>query len=133
MQTPSETLIDLEMKFWKSMVNMDTDAALEMLTEPALMVGSHGAIKFDHAGYREMAEQGSMVLTGFELSDMDVVFPSETTAILSYHVKQGIAPRGSGESTVQEMNDTSIWIRTGNRWQCAMHTETPAEDKRSAY
>ena len=133
MQTPSKTLIDLETKFWQSMVSKDTDAALEMLTEPALMVSSHGAIKFDHAGYRKMAEQGSMVLTSFELSDMEVVFPSESTAILSYRVKQGVAPRGSGESTVQEMNDTSTWIQTGKPWQCAMHTETPAEAKRSAH
>src|SRR5687768_488949 len=104
MQTPSKTLIDLEKKFWVSMVSNDTDTALEMLTEPALMVSSYGTIKFDHAGYRKMAEQGSMVLTSFELSDMEVVFPNETTAILSYHVKQGVAPRGRSKSTVHEMN-----------------------------
>jgi ketosteroid isomerase-like protein len=133
MQTPSKALIELETKFWQSMVDNDTDAALEMLTEPALMVSSHGTIKFDHAGYRKMAEQGSMVLTSFELSDMEVVFPSETTAILSYRVKQGVAPRGKGKSTVQEMNDTSTWIQTGKRWQCAMHTETPAKAKASTH
>ena len=83
-------------------------------------------MKFDHDGYRKMAEQGAMVLTSFELSDVDVVFPNEKTAIMSYHVKQGMAPRGKAESTVQEMNDTSTWIRSGRRWKCVMHTETPA-------
>jgi hypothetical protein len=48
MPTSSKTLIDHETKFWQSMVNQDTDTALEMLTEPALMVSSHGAMKFDH-------------------------------------------------------------------------------------
>jgi ketosteroid isomerase-like protein len=133
MQTPNKTLIDLETKFWQSIVDNDSDAAAELLTEPALMVSTHGAIRFDHAGYRKMAEQGTMVLTSFELSNMEVVFPSETTALLSYHVKQGVAPRGKGKSTVQEMNDTSTWILTGKRWQCAMHTETPAEAKHSAH
>ncbi|NPC55678.1 nuclear transport factor 2 family protein [Caenimonas soli] len=133
MPTPSKTLIDLETKFWQSMVDQDTDAALEMLSEPALMVSSHGAMKFDHAGYRKMAEQGSMVLKSFELSDMEVVFPNETTAILTYHVKQGVAPRGKGESTAQEMNDTSTWVQNGARWQCVMHTETPAEAKHAAH
>ena len=108
------------------MVNQDTDAALEMLSEPALMVSSHGSMKFDHAGYRKMAEQGPMVLASFELSDLDVVFPNETTAILTYRVKQAMAPRGKSEKKVQEMNDTSTWIQTGQRWQCVMHTETPA-------
>jgi len=124
--SPTEKLTDLEMKFWQSMVSQDTDAALEMLNEPALMVSAHGAMKFDHDGYRKMAEQGAMVLTSFELSDLDVVFPNEKTAIMSYHVKQAMAPRGKAESTVQEMNDTSTWIRSGRRWKCVMHTETPA-------
>lgn len=130
MPTSSKTLIDLETKFWQSMVNQDTDTALEMLTEPALMVSSHGAMKFDHAGYRKMAEQGSMVLTSFELSDMEVVFPNDTTAVLTYHVKQAVAPRGKGEPTEQEMNDTSTWIQDGTGWRCVMHTETPAGARR---
>lgn len=115
------------------MVSQDTDAALKMLNEPALMVSSHGSIKFDHAGYRQMAEHGSMILTSFELSDVDVVFPNDTTAILTYRVKQGVAPRGNGQSTVQEMNDTSTWIQVGKSWKCVMHTETPAEGKIPAH
>ena len=126
MPNPTETLTKLEHKFWQSMVNQDTDAALEMLSEPALMVSSHGSMKFDHAGYRKMADQGPMVLASFELSELDVVFPNDTTAILTYRVKQAMAPRGKSEKKVQEMNDTSTWVQTGQRWQCVMHTETPA-------
>ena len=133
MQTPTKTLVDLERKFWRSIVDQDTDTALTLLTEPALMVSSHGSMKFDHTGYRKMAEQGSMVLTSFELSNMDVMFPNESTAILTYRVKQGVATRGKDESTVQEMNDTSTWIQAGNRWKCVMHTETPAEGGNSAH
>ncbi len=129
MPTPNKTLIDLETRFWQSMVDQDTDAALQMLSEPALMVSSQGAIKFDHAGYRKMAEQGSMVVTAFKLSDMEVVFPNEATAILSYRVKQEVASKGDGKSSEQEMNDTSTWIQNGTRWQCVMHTETPAAEK----
>ncbi len=127
MATPRKTLVDLETKFWQSMVDQDTDAALEMLSEPALMVSAHGSMKFDHEGYRRMAEHGSMVLTSFELSDVDVVFPNENTAIVTYHVKQALAARGNGENAVQEMNDSSTWIQAGERWKCVMHTETQAE------
>ena len=34
MATANKTLVDLETKFWHSMVDEDTDAALAMLTEP---------------------------------------------------------------------------------------------------
>jgi ketosteroid isomerase-like protein len=123
--THERTLVDLETKFWQSMVDQDTDAALALLSEPALMVSEHGAMKFDHEGYRKMAEQGSMVLTSFELSDMDVVFPNDRTAVLTYHVKQSVAKRGDGHGAVQKMHDSSTWVQAGKQWKCVAHTETP--------
>ena len=133
MAAPRKTLIDLEKKFWQSMVDQDTDAALRLLEEPALMVSSHGAMKFDHAGYRKMAEQGSMVVTAFEFSDMQTVFPNDATAILTYRVKQKVATRQDGKSTEQEMNDTSTWISTAEGWKCVMHTETPVASKAGSH
>ena len=129
MQTSSKTLIDLEKKFWQSIVDQDTDTAIGLLSEPALMVSAHGAMKFDHDGYRKMAEQGSMVLKDFELSDIAVVFPNDETAILTYRVKQEMASRGKSEITTEEMNDTSTWIHSGDEWLCVMHTETPVNSK----
>ncbi|MBC7919350.1 MAG: nuclear transport factor 2 family protein [Rhodoferax sp.] len=132
MQDASKTLIDLEKKFWQSMVDQDTDAALKLLNEPALMVSAHGAIKFDHAGYRKMAEQPSMTVASFELRDVEVIFPDDTTAILTYNVKQEIASKGNDKTVTQEMNDTSTWIQKGKWWQCVMHTETPAQARQAA-
>jgi hypothetical protein len=128
MQEPRKTLVDLETKFWQSIVDNDSDSAVAMLAEPALMVSPHGTMQFDHAEYRRMAEQGAKVLTAFKFSDMQVVFPDEKTAILAYRVKQAMAPRGKeDQSTEEEMYDTSTWIRSGTGWRCVMHTETPAQ------
>jgi hypothetical protein len=133
MPTPSKTLIDLENKFWKSIVDQDTDTALELLNEPSLMVNEHGAMKINHDAYRKMAEEGPMVLTSYELTKVDVVFPNDSTAILAYHVKQKMAQRGKDGGAVQEMNDTSTWIKKGDRWQCVMHTETRANGERASH
>jgi len=127
MPTLSENLVELEQKFWRALVDQDTETATELLCEPALMVSSHGAMKFDRATYRRMALQGPTVVTGFELLDMDVTFPSNGTAIVTYRVKQSIRPRTDATVQVQEMNDSSIWVQRGDRWQCAMHTETPVQ------
>ena len=133
MQTSSKTLIDLEKKFWQSMVDQDTDVALSMLSEPALMVSGSGALKFDHTGYRKMAEEGSMVLTSFDLRDMEVVFPNDDTAVLAYRVSQEVAPRGSSKlASTQEMSDTSTWVRGADGWRCVIHTETPLDAKAAA-
>ena len=127
MTSPSKTLIDLETKFWQSMVDQDTAAALKLLHDPACMATAHGAMKFDHAGYRKMAEQGSMVVTSFALSDVEVMFPTETTAVMTYRVKQSVAARDGGNSTTQDMSDTSTWVHVGNRWRCVLHTESPMQ------
>jgi hypothetical protein len=125
MPTPRETVIDLEKRFWQSMVDSDTDAALEMLAEPSVLVSEHGTMKFDHDTYRRMAESGDYVLKSFELRDVDVTFPNENTAIATYRVKQASARRGDPKPTTQEMADSSTWIRKDGEWRCAMHTETP--------
>ena len=132
-KTPiGKTLIDLETRFWQSMVDQDTDTALGLLSEPSVMVSSHGAMKFDHAAYRKMAEQGSMVVKSFELKDVEVVLANDGTAIVTYRVKQSVAARGdgggkAGKTTQHEMNDSSTWVRKGQDWQCVVHTETAVE------
>jgi ketosteroid isomerase-like protein len=127
MRTESNELITLETRFWQALVDEDTDAATAMLDEPALMVSPHGAMKFGHDDYRRMAEEGPMVVKSFKLSDMDVTFPSEDTAILTYRVRQSIASRDNAEQLDQEMADSSVWTRKNGQWLCAIHTETPVQ------
>ena len=131
MRTAENTLVNLEKKFWQSLVDEDTDTALSMLHEPSLMVSSHGAMQFDHAQYREMAEKGSMVVKSFELSDMSVMFPNDDTAVLTYRVRQALAERGepASEAVEQVMADSSVWMRKDGEWRCFMHTETEIEDE----
>ena len=129
MQTSAKTLIEFETNFWQSMVDQNTDAALQLLHDPSMMATAHGAMKFDHAGYRKMAEQGSMVVTAFELGDVEVMFPAETTAVLTYRVKQTLGARDGGQRTTQNMSDTSTWVYLDKRWQCVLHTESPMPEK----
>lgn len=126
MQVDRNALFELERRFWQSMVDQNTETALGMLYEPAFMVSPHGSMKFDHAGYRQMAEHGSMVVKSYELSDMDATFPTGDAAILTYKVRQVLCPRGKAQEIEQHMADTSTWIREGGVWRCVMHTEAPA-------
>lgn len=128
MPSTDSTLIALEKKFWQSMVDEDTDTAIGLLDEPALMVSSHGALQFDRQQYKKMAEEGTMVVKSFEFSDMEVMYPNDDTAVLTYRVKQAIAQRGDGAKEIeQEMADSSVWLRKDGEWLCVMHTETEIE------
>lgn len=130
MEAATDSLADLEDRFWRSMVDQDTDTALELLDRTAVMVSSHGSMQFDHAGYRKMAEQGTMVLKAYEISDMQELRPTDSVAILTYRVKQTMAQRAKpGETTTQQVHDTSTWVKKGGKWLCVMHTETPVPAK----
>ena len=118
-------LVNLEKAFWQSMVDERTEVALGLLAEPSFMVSPHGAMKFDHAAYRKMAEHGSSVIKRYELGEMDATFVNDDTAILKYDVKQVLSPRGQSQETEQHMTDTSTWVKIGGAWKCVMHTETP--------
>ena len=113
---------ELEHKFWQSMVDGETRVATSMLTEPALMVSSHGANKFDHAAYEKMAADDTHKLVGFKLDQMDVVFPTDDVAVATYHVAQSMERKG--EPLEMEAYDTSTWVNMGGAWKCVAHTES---------
>lgn len=129
MQAVQKQLMDLEKRFWQSMVEEDTDTALSLLDESSMLVSPHGAMQFTHDDYRRMAEKSDMVIKAYELSDMKVAFPTEDTAILTYRAKQRIAKRGQSKEIRQEMTDASVWAMKGGGWKCVMHTETPVDGK----
>lgn len=127
MQTSAQDLVKLENRFWQSLVDEDADTATHLLDEPSMLVSGHGVMTFDRATYRRMAEQSPMVVKSFSLRDVNVAFPNDDTAVVTYQVAQSIAKRGQDKETRQEMTDSSVWVRKGGEWRCAMHTETPLE------
>ena len=118
----SATIERLEKQFWQSMVDKDADKAMTMIADDSLVVGPEGAMRIGPEEYKRMTEEGQWELDRFELSDVNVVFPNEDTGIIAYKVHQTGTMRG------QEMDlncaDSSTWVRDGDEWKCALHTET---------
>ena len=118
----SATIERLEKAFWQSMVDKDADKAATMIADDSLVVGPEGAMRIGPEEYKRMTEEGQWELDRFELSDVNVVFPNEDTGIIAYKVHQTGTMRG------QEMDlncaDSTTWVRDGNDWKCALHTET---------
>ena len=123
--TRKQEIQGLETAFWQSMVDGKAEVATGMLVEPAVMVSGHGLRKFDHATYEKMAADDSMRLTGFEISDFDVVFPTQDVAVASYRVRQSMQAQGK-PATTEEVFDSSTWVKLGEAWKCVAHTESLA-------
>jgi len=122
-----DEIAELEKAFWDSMIDGKPEVATKMLTEPAVMVSGHGATKFDHSAYTNMARNDKYKLIDYTMSDMDVVFPRDDVAVASYHVVQNMDMQG--KPMQMEVYDTSTWIRLDGAWRCVMHTESQAATK----
>ena len=118
----SATIERLEKDFWQSMVDKDADQAMTMIADECLITGPQGTMRSDPADYKRMTEQGEWELDQFEFSDVQVIFPQEDTAIIAYNVHQ----TGSMKGQEMDLNcaDSSTWVRDGEEWKCALHTET---------
>ena len=122
-----QTILDLETRFWQSVKDKDTKAAKAMLADKGLVAGPKGAMKMDPASYEKRARESTMTLKSFELSDADVVFPNEDTALIAYNIHlTGVM---NGKPTDIRCVDTSGWMRDGNDWKCSLHTETMLENR----
>ena len=65
-------------------------------------------------------------MTSFSLSDVEVMIPTEMTAVMTYRVKQCVVPWKGGKRTTQDMNETATWVYLGKRWQCILRIESIA-------
>lgn len=126
MQENKQTIIDLETRFWQSMVDKDARLAKTMIADDCLITGPMGAMRIDPDKYEAMTEDGKWTLDSFKFSDLNVIFPSNDTAIVAYNVHQ------KGEMGGKAMDlrcvDSTTWVRDGQRWKCALHTETMLEN-----
>ena len=112
----------LEHTFWKSLKDGEPDTAAGLLTESAMSITGHGVNKFDRARYREMASDDRYRLVDYRISDMDVAFPRVDVAIATYRVRQEVET--NGRRTEMDVVDSSVWLKEGDAWRCAMHTES---------
>ena len=126
MADSTDTIVKLEKTFWQSMVDKDADKAMTMIADECLITGPMGTMRSDPADYKRMTEQGEWEVDQFEFSDVQVIFPQEDTAIIAYKVHQ----TGTMKDQPMDLNcaDSTTWVRDGDDWKCALHTETVLEN-----
>jgi hypothetical protein len=122
MQASSEAILNLETRFWQSMVDKDPDTAMALIADQCLITGPMGTMQITPKKYGEMTREGQWTLDRFEFTDVNVVQPSDDTAVIAYQVHQ------TGMMKDQRMDlhcaDSTTWVREGKAWKCVLHTET---------
>lgn len=125
MTEQDRTIVDLETRFWRSMVDKDAKGAAAMIADDGLVTGPMGTMRMNPKKCEEMTRDGKWTLDEFEFKDVDVVFPSDDVAVIAYTVHQ----TGTMGDKPMDLTcaDSSTWVRDGADWKCALHTETVME------
>jgi len=126
MADSTQTIVDLETRFWRALIDKDTQKAAALIADECLITGPYGAMRIDPHKYAEMMRDGEWTLDSFEFSGLKVIFPSEDTAVVAYKVHQ----KGEAKGAPMDMQcaDSSAWVKEGRAWKCALHTETILEN-----
>ena len=121
-----QQIIDLETRFWQSMKDKDVDTASALIAREGLVTGPMGTMTINPEKYAQMTRDGQWTLENFEMKKVEVVQPTPDSAIIAYEVHQ------TGDMKGQPMDlrcaDSSVWVKEGADWKCALHTETILED-----
>jgi hypothetical protein len=121
-----QTIIDLEKKFWDTMVSKDADTATGMMAKKSIVIGPQGVSEISRGDFTKMMEESKWTLDSYKLSDIQVLFPTEATAVIGYKAKTKGTMDGKPYS--MEVADGSTWMRDGKEWLCVFHTETMLGD-----
>jgi hypothetical protein len=119
-----QAIIDLERKFWQSILEEDTETSISMLDDKSVVAGAQGAALLTHDDYRGMAKHGESLyqLKSFELEDVKVTFPADDVAVIAYKVREEMTVEG--KPLTLEAADTTAWVRKDGEWLAALHTES---------
>ena len=124
-----QQIVDLETRFWQSMKDKDVETAKSLIAQEGLVAGPMGTMTMNPERYAQMTRDGQWTLKDFEMQKVEVVHPTPDSAIIAYEVHQ------TGDMKGQPMDlrcaDSSVWVKEGSDWKCALHTETILEDAKA--
>jgi ketosteroid isomerase-like protein len=117
-----QEIVDLEKKFWDTMVDKDAKTATAMMAQQSIVIGPQGVAAIKRGDFAKMMRESKWTLDTYRLSDIEVLFPNNDTAVIGYKVKQ----KGTmdGKPYDMECADSTTWARLDGKWLCSVHTET---------
>jgi hypothetical protein len=130
--TPTTTridteILDLERRYWEAMQARDVRTAVALTDFPCLIAGASGVRSVDQRSYEKMMTGASWRILEFEIEDgAEGRQLTDDVAVVVYRVREEMTV--DGKPVTLRAADSSVWVRRGDGWRCAAHTEAVAGD-----
>jgi len=124
--TVEKELLELENRYWQAIKDRDVEAAMRLTDFPCLVAGASGVGLIDKETFTRMMSGARYTLHAFEIRESKVRQAGDDIALMAYKVHEDLTV--DGEKVKMDAADTSVWVRRGGQWRCALHTESLAGD-----
>ena len=124
--TVDKEILELENRYWETIKKRDVEAAIRLTEFPCLVAGASGVGRIDNETFTKMMSGAKWTLHDFEIKDAEVSMPNDDVALVAYKVHEDLTV--DGEKVSMDASDTSVWVRRGDEWRCALHSESLAGD-----
>jgi uncharacterized protein (TIGR02246 family) len=123
-QTFEEQLRALETTYWNAIQQKDEQTAMKLSDERCVVVGAQGVGELDRERLGQMLKQATYELTRYQFDDKKIQVRKLTddVAVIAYEVREDLIVDGKEESLIAF--DASVWVKRGDQWLCALHTES---------
>jgi hypothetical protein len=123
-QTLEEKLRELETRYWNAIQQKDEKTAMKLSDERCVVVGAQGVGELDRERLGQMLKQATYELTRYQFDDKKIQVRKLTddVAVIAYEVREDLVVDGKEESLIAF--DASVWVKRGDSWLCALHTES---------
>ena len=123
-QTIEEELRTLETMYWNAIQAKDEATAMKLSDDQCVVVGAQGVGDVDRERLGKMLKQASYELTSYEFDakQFQVRKLTDDVAVVAYQVKEDLIVDGKAESLTAF--DATVWVKRGDSWLCALHTES---------
>ena len=125
-ESVEKEVLELENRFWEAIKEKDIEAAIKLTDFPCLVAGASGVGRIDKETFTKMMTGAKYTLHDFEITDSEVRLLDDDVALVAYNVHEDLTVEGRKIS--MDAADTSVWVRRGGQWRCALHTESLAGD-----
>lgn len=124
--TVEKELLELENRYWQAIKKRDVNAAMQLTEFPCLVAGASGIGSIDKDTFVKMMTGAKYTLHEFEIKDPQVRLLEDDVAAVAYKVHEELTVDARKVSL--DAADSSVWVRRGGQWRCALHTESLAGD-----
>jgi hypothetical protein len=116
----------LERQYWDAIVHGDGETLTKLSADPCLVSNGMGIRQLKPEALGTLMRESPSKLTSYKIDGSSVEVRDLSDAVISVAYRVSQPYEQAGKTSKTEACDTSLWVKEGTDWKCAVHTETMA-------